>query len=212
MAAELPVDAFNVPLDQVAERMRQPGALSIPQSVVLPQLAEGLIRVGWDVIAPQFPRDAMAVSDAEMAERLPNGLRLPLDEIVRQVPMDLFMAAGPAADVRGLEYFPAPFQPLVSDPAPEAPAEAPTPETGVRIETVVAEAREPVLEPSAPTPAHATRAHPGRGSAWLTSRSDPIDGASGGASTVGSRPSRRESWIVLPISRRASRSTSLSRS
>jgi hypothetical protein len=152
VAAELPVEAFNVPLDQVAERMRQPGALLIPQALVLPQLAEGLIRVGWDVIAPQFPREAMAVSDTEMAERLPNGLRLPLDEIVRQVPLDLFMAVGPAADVRGLEYFPAPFQPLVSDPAPEAPVEAPVPEPEIEtpgIETVVAEeSREPVVEPA----------------------------------------------------------------
>ncbi len=158
VAAELPVEAFNVSLDQVAERMRQPGALLIPQSLVLPQLAEGLIRVGWDVIAPQFPHEAMAVSDAEMAERLPNGLRLPLDEIVRQVPLDLFMAAGPAADVRGLEYFPAPFQPLVSDPAPEAPVEAAVPEP--EPENVVAEeSREPVLE-AAPALALPTEPEP----------------------------------------------------
>ena len=154
VAAELPAEAFNVPLDQVAERMRQPGALLIPQSVVLPQLAEGLIRVGWDVIAPQFPRVALAVSDAEMAERLPNGIRLPLDEIVRQVPPDLFMAAGPAADVRGLEYFPAPFQPLVSDPAPEAVVETAAPE---RAAVVAEEPREAVVEPA---PALATPAEP----------------------------------------------------
>jgi hypothetical protein len=144
VVGELPVEAFNVPLDQVAERLRQPGALLIPQSLVLPQLVEGVIRVGWDVIAPQFARTVMAVSDTEMAERLPNGLRLPLDEIVRQVPMDLFTVAGPAADVRGLESFPAPFQPLVSDPAPEAPVEAAPLEPA----PVVAEAsREAVPEP-----------------------------------------------------------------
>ena len=149
VAAELPVEAFRVPLDEVAERMRQPGALLIPQSLVLPQLAEGLIRIGWDVIAPQFPQEAMAVSDAEMTERLPNGLRLPLDEVVRQVPLDLFLAAaGPAVDVRGIESFPAPFQPLVSDPAPEASVEAaaaPEPEP----QPVAAEEspRETVLEP-----------------------------------------------------------------
>jgi hypothetical protein len=152
VAAELPVEAFNVPLDQVAARMRQPGALLIPQSLVLPQLAEGLIRVGWDVIVAQFPHEAMAMSDAEMAERLPNGLRLPLDEIVRQVPMDLFMAAGPAADVRGLEYFPAPFQPLVSDPAPEAPVEAAVPEPEPAIETPVLEAAPALALPTEPEP------------------------------------------------------------
>jgi hypothetical protein len=165
VATELPVEAFHVPLDQVAERLRQPGALLIPQSVVLPQLAEGLIRVGWDVVARQFPREAMAVSDAEMAERLPNGIRLPLDEIVRQVPLDLFTASGPAADVRGLEYFPAPFQPLLSDPAPAAPVESaadpvafipPVPEPEV---VVAEEPREDVLEP-VPALALSTEADP----------------------------------------------------
>ena len=165
VATELPVEAFHVPLDQVAERLREPGALLIPQSVVLPQLAEGLIRVGWDVVARQFPREAMAVSDAEMAARLPNGIRLPLDEIIRQVPLDLFTASGPAADVRGLEYFPAPFQPLLSDPAPEAPVESaadpvplipPVPEP----EAVAAEEpREDVLEP-VPALALSTEADP----------------------------------------------------
>ena len=163
VATELPVEAFHVPLDQVAERLRQPGALLIPQSVVLPQLAEGLIHVGWDVVARQFPREAMAVSDAEMAARLPNGIRLPLDEIVRQVPLDLFMASGPAADVRGLEYFPAPFQPLLSDPAPEAPVESaadPVPFIPPVPEPVVAEEpREDVLEP-VPAPALSAEADP----------------------------------------------------
>ena len=156
VAAELPAEAFHAPLDQVAERMREPGALLIPRSIVLPQLAEGLIRVGWDVVAAQFPRAELAVSDAQMMERLPNGIRLPLDEIVRQVPLDLFAAPGPAADVRGLEYFPAPFQPLLSDPAPEAPvpsAAEPAMETAPTIATVpeavvAEEPREAVLEPA----------------------------------------------------------------
>jgi hypothetical protein len=122
VASQLPADAFHVELEQVSQHMRQPGALLVPQSLVVPQLAEGLIQVGWDTVAAQFPHEDMAVPDAEMATRLPNGIRLPLDEIVRQVPTDLFMAAGPAADVRGLESFPAPFQPILSDPAPEPPA------------------------------------------------------------------------------------------
>ncbi|HEX9746958.1 MAG TPA: hypothetical protein VGB86_00980 [Methylomirabilota bacterium] len=158
VAPELPVEAFRSPLEQVAERMRQPGSLLIPQSLVLPQLAEGLIRVGWDVVAPQFPRNEMAVSDAEMAERLPNGIRLPLDEVIRQVPLDLFTAPGPAADVRGLEYFPAPFQPFLSDPAPEPPVElaadpvppiltVPAPEPGL-----AEEAPGTVLVPVEPVP------------------------------------------------------------
>jgi hypothetical protein len=130
VASELPTEVFRTPLGEVAQQLQQPGLLLIPQSLILPQLGEGLIRVDWSVVAPQFPRDQVAVSDAEMMERLPKGIRLPLDEVIRQVPPDLFMAGGPAADVRGLESFPAPFQPLVSDPAPE-----------------------PVLPPSTPAPA-----------------------------------------------------------
>jgi hypothetical protein len=119
VASEIPAEVFRVPLEQVAQQMRQPGSLLIPHSLILPQLAEGLIRVSWDAVASQFPREQLTVSDAEMMERLPNGIRLPLDEVIRQVPLDLFMTGGPAVDVRGLESFPAPFQPLVSDPAPE---------------------------------------------------------------------------------------------
>lgn len=130
VASEIPAEVFCVPLEQVAQQMRQPGSLLIPQSLILPQLAEGLIRVSWEAVASQFPREQLTVSDTEMMERLPNGIRLPLDEVIRQVSPDLFMSGGPAVDVRGLESFPAPFQPLVSDPAPEPahapPAEAPT--------------------------------------------------------------------------------------
>jgi hypothetical protein len=124
VASELPEEVFRVSLEDVAQQMRQPGSLLIPHSLILPQLAEGLIRVRWDAVASQFPREQLTVSDSEMMERLPNGIRLPLDEVIRQVPPDLFMTGGPAVDVRGLESFPAPFQPLVSDPAPE-PAQAP---------------------------------------------------------------------------------------
>ena len=121
VASELPADAFNVPLDQVAERMRTPRALVVPQSLVLSQLAEGLIRVKWDAVASQFPREALAVSDPDMMGRLPNGITLPLDEVIGQIPPDLFMVGGPAVDLHGLESFPAPFQPAIADPAPQKP-------------------------------------------------------------------------------------------
>lgn len=125
VAPEIPADVFRVPLEQVAEQMWQPGSLLVPLPLVLSQLAEGMIQVSWDVVGPQFPRAQMTVSDAQMLERLPSGIRLPLDEVIRQIPPDLFMSSGPAADVRGLESFPAPFQPLVSDPSP-VPPPAPT--------------------------------------------------------------------------------------
>jgi hypothetical protein len=146
VSVELPAEAFRGPLDQVAGRMHQPGALLIPLSQVLPQLGEGLIRVGWDVVAPQFPREQMALSDAEMIERLPSGIQLPLDEVIRQISPDLFVTGGPAVDVRGLESFPAPFQPLLSDPEP-APAAAPEPPAPMA-EAVPEPVPEPVAEPS----------------------------------------------------------------
>jgi hypothetical protein len=145
VAADLPAEAFRGPLDQVAARMQHPGALLIPLSRVLPQLGEGLIQVGWDVVASQFPREQMAVSDAEMTERLPNGIHLPLDEVIRQISPDLFVTSGPAIDVRGLESFPAPFQPLLSDPAPE-PAPAAPAEDSAPIAAAAA-MPEPVLVP-----------------------------------------------------------------
>lgn len=151
VAADLPTEAFRGPLDQVAARMQHPGALLIPLSRVLPQLGEGLIQVGWDVVASQFPREQMAVSDAEMTERLPNGIQLPLDEVIRQISPDLFMASGPAIDVRGLESFPAPFQPLLSDPAPEPAPATPTEASGPI--AAAAAMPEPVPEPLAePSP------------------------------------------------------------
>jgi hypothetical protein len=78
--------------------------------------------VSWDAVAPQFPHDDMALSDAEMAERLPDGIRLPLDEVIRQVLPDCSPAAGPAADVRGLEELPAlPAAPVGSAPSRSQP-------------------------------------------------------------------------------------------
>lgn len=125
--SEIPAEVFSQPLEQVWARMHAPAALLVPLSCVLPQLGEGVIRVGWDVVAPQFPHDLMTISDAEMATRLPHGLQLPLDEVIRQLSPELFASTGPAADVSGLESFPAPFQPLLSDPAPETRPAAPSP-------------------------------------------------------------------------------------
>jgi hypothetical protein len=153
VASELPVDAFNAPLDQVARRMRQPGALLVPQSLVLSQLAEGLIRAKWDVVAPQFPREMLTISDADMMARLPNGITLPLDEMISQIPPDLFAIGGSAIDLHGLESFPAPFQPIVSDPEPLAPKTgqadppaAPVPAAPVAVTPQVA-APDPVTPP-----------------------------------------------------------------
>lgn len=122
--AQIPPDAFRVPLEQVGQELRQPGCLLVRQSLVLPQLAEGLVQLSWEEVAPQFPLHQMILPEAELAQRLQRGIQLPLDEVIHQLPPELFLSGAPAADVRGLESFPAPFQPLVSDPAPEPrPAE-----------------------------------------------------------------------------------------
>ena len=163
VAAELPAEAFWGPLDQLGTQMQHPGALLVPLARILPQLGEGLIQVGWDVIAPQFPREQMTMSDAEMIERLSNGIQLPLDEIIRQISPELFMSRGPAVDVSGLESFPAPFQPLVSDPAPEPEPVAtavPEPALTVHPESVFERVPEPapLVVDAAPLAAESPRA------------------------------------------------------
>jgi len=139
VASELPPDAFKVPVETLADRLSESGHLLVPQALVVPQLAEGLIRVSWSVVAPQFPHDQMTISDEEMAATIPDGIQLPIDEIIRQLPSALFATGGAAVDIRGLENFPAPFQPFVSDPAPavaepepvRAPVATPAPEAVV---------------------------------------------------------------------------------
>jgi len=124
IADQLPADAFLLPLDRLAANLLEPGHLLVPQRLLLPQLAEGLAQVAWEVVADQFPGQALAVPDAEVARRIPGGkLVLPLDEIVRQLPPDVFLMPPPAVDVDRLESFPPPFQPHVPPPG-EEPADA----------------------------------------------------------------------------------------
>jgi hypothetical protein len=114
VAAQIPAAAFLLPLDRIAANLLEPDHLLVPQRMVAAQLAEGLVRVAWDVVADQFPRQALALPDADIARRIPGGaLMLPLDEVVRQLPPDVFALTSPAADVRGIEDFPLPFQPHV---------------------------------------------------------------------------------------------------
>jgi hypothetical protein len=123
--------------------------------------------VKWDVVASQFPREMLIVSDADMMARLPNGISLPLDEVIRQIPPDLFAIGGRAVDLHGLESFPAPFQPLVSDPGPPTPKAAdsappvePLPAPAVAGPQVVAEpaVAAPLPPPEAPVVATVTPA------------------------------------------------------
>lgn len=123
LASQLPGDSFLLPLDRVGANLIEPGRLRIPRALLLPQLGEGEVRVPWDVVAGQLPRQLLAVSEEELARQFVDGLLLPLDEVIRQFPPETFAAAGPGPDVRQLESFPAPFQPLVPEAQP--PAETP---------------------------------------------------------------------------------------
>jgi hypothetical protein len=136
VVGQLPPGAFRVPLGQVGARLREAETLVVPLDVVVPQLGEGVVQVAWEVVAEQFPAAVFAVAPAEVKERIVNGrLLLPLDEIVRQLPPEVFAASigrGPV-EVPGIESFPAPFKPLeqeappapaVAEPAPAVPVEA----------------------------------------------------------------------------------------
>ena len=136
VVGQLPPGAFRVPLGQVGARLQEAETLVVPLDVVVPQLGEGVVQVPWEVVAEQFPASVFAVAPAEVKERIVNGrLLLPLDEIIRQLPPDVFAASigrGPV-EVPGIEGFPAPFKPLewqappapaVAEPAPPTPAVA----------------------------------------------------------------------------------------
>jgi hypothetical protein len=138
---QLPVNSFKLTLERIAASLREPGSLLVPQQLVCAQLLEGVVRVRWDVVSDQFPRQ-LGLTDAEIAGRLSDGqLVLPLDEIVSQLPQDLFVLKNPPLDLTGIENFPEPFQPLSADQPEEgaadheaAPIDATVPiaETGYR--------------------------------------------------------------------------------
>ncbi len=125
VAGQLPPAAFRLPLDRMAASLLEPGYLLIPQDLVLAQLAEGLVRAGWGAVSEQFPRQLLAMADEEIARQLPDGqVVLPLEELVPQLPLELFASAAPPVDVEGIEGVPAPFQPAVPPGGVEEPAEA----------------------------------------------------------------------------------------
>jgi hypothetical protein len=131
VVGQLPPGAFRVPLPQVGARLREAETLLVAQALIVPQLGEGVVQVAWEAVAEQFPAAVFAVPATEVKERIVNGrLLLPLDEIVKQLPPDVFgasMGRGPVA-VPGIESFPAPFKPLgwqESSPSPVASVAGP---------------------------------------------------------------------------------------
>jgi hypothetical protein len=151
VAAQLPPAAFRAPLEQVAAGLTEPGYLLVPRRLALVQLGEGLVRAGWGVVAEQFPRSLLAMADDAIRRHLADGqLVLPLDEVVSQMPAELFRAAGPPPEIHGIEDFPALFEQIPSptrEPSPTRP-EAASPEPVVEA-GAVAEPPTVALEPAA---------------------------------------------------------------
>lgn len=164
VVGQLPPGAFRVPLAQVGARLREPGTLLVAQALIMPQLGEGVVQVAWEAVSDQFPAPVFAVAPPDVKERIVNGrLLLPLDEIVRQLPPDVFgasMARG-TVSVPGIENFPAPFKPggqtggpaAIAPPGPARTIEPPP----VESEAVVAVAPPIETPPEAPAPAVAAR-------------------------------------------------------
>jgi hypothetical protein len=152
IADQLPAGAFTLPPERLGANLLEPGHLLVPTRLVVPQLADGYVTVAWEEVADQFPRHALAVNEATVRDGLAEGrLVLPLDEVVRRLPPELFASTLPSADVEGLERFPLPFRPLEPDPVlPEVSPPLPSPAMDVAPAPAadVVEA-EPVPNPSA---------------------------------------------------------------
>ena len=111
--AQLPAEALAVPVDRLAAELGAQSFLLVPRRLALAQLSGGIVRAAWDLLAPQIPSHLLAMSHDAIKAGLPDGqCVLPLDEIVRQFSPEIFLTGGPAPDVRGIEDFSAPFQPL----------------------------------------------------------------------------------------------------
>lgn len=143
IADQIPSETSGAPRERLAAGLHEPGYLLIPRRLILPQLAEGVIDIPWDVVANQFSRGAFTVSDADVARRISHGrLRLPIDEVVRQLPREVFSLPALPPDLSKLAQFAAPFEPGSSS-APSA-----NPPTAA----IAASARTPLAREPLPPP------------------------------------------------------------
>ena len=127
LIAQLPPDVFVLPPRRLGESLREPHTLLVPRRLVVPQLGEGAIEIPWTLVEDQFPDLALAIPRAEIRKRFPDWvLLLPLDDVIGQIPADLFRVVGPAADLSDIDRFPAPFTP--GPPAPVVDLEEPAPD------------------------------------------------------------------------------------
>jgi hypothetical protein len=153
VADQLPADAFATPVTAIGSSLRQPDALLVPQRLVVSQIAEGCVRVEWDIVADQFPAAAKRLTDADIATKLADGmLTLPLDEIFRQLPPSVFAVQTRAPEIESLESFPLPFQPPPSAVVAPITHEPPAPTIAEQPRTVTAPFTAPVAPPVTPLP------------------------------------------------------------
>jgi hypothetical protein len=97
LADQLPVDMFARGRKGLSDMLRPGVSLFVPRGLLLPHLADGVAPVKWKVVADQFPRDELVLTDAEITERLPEGsLLLPLDEVLPQIPAELLAPSAQA--------------------------------------------------------------------------------------------------------------------
>jgi hypothetical protein len=114
LADQLPVEMFARGEKGRIDMLRPGVSLFVPRALLLPHLAEGAAPVKWKVVADQFPRDELVLTDTEIEERLPHGsLRLPLDEVLPQIPADLLVPSKQAVTVAPAEELPPPVKPGV---------------------------------------------------------------------------------------------------
>src|SRR5262245_7158004 len=162
---QLPVEMFARGAKGLSDMLRPGVSLFIPRSLLLPHLAQGVAPVKWEVVADQFPRDELLLTNAEIAKRLPNGsLRLPLDEVMPQIPAELRLSTQPAAAPR-IEEVPLPELGALVDDTPklvvaepgQAAFEATEPEEIEQevevVETEVVDVAETEIVPTPPEPA-----------------------------------------------------------
>ena len=143
---QFPPGTFLAPEDEVAASLGDPGFLRISGELVVTQLSEGVARVAWSDIADQFPAHLVGLSKAEITEHLDEGLRLPIDEVIRQLPQELFVADTPEVEIHGLHRIPVPFHPMDESEAPTEAAAVRQPEP----EITPAPAVRPTPPPEAP--------------------------------------------------------------
>ena len=164
IAGQLPARAFTLPLDRVAESLREPHWITVPRRFVLEQLPEGAVQVPWPIVAAQFPELAFAMSDVEFRQKFPDlKLTLPLDDVLRQLPRGMFSMEPTPSAIAGLEAFPPPFQPLAVPrevpPATPTSGEAAELPPGVVMASAPAAPAPPVRAPQ-PSPPVAPPAPP----------------------------------------------------